>query len=280
MTRTSYIGAVSRDNEHGFFVDFGIMPQESENSNFAEAFNRALALQQEKKWDDSLNEYQKLIDLGRDAFSDSQAGAVYHNMAIIAAQKGDQMKAYIWAKKAVFLNPGNNLSREAYENYAKKVEIPSIPHQISNFDNLNKLLSSVPLDFWLIVSVILTLFSVRSSLKNLVERKKDRIAGVFEHAFPWKVYILGSAAAISITFSFFAYKRSQIATAVVLADKTPVQTVPGENKPVIFEAQAGLELEVLDSDSKFFKVRYPGAFTGWVNKSALELLSLSFRHEK
>jgi hypothetical protein len=39
------------------FVDFGIMPQENTSLNLNESFTQALALQQQKNWDESLKVY-------------------------------------------------------------------------------------------------------------------------------------------------------------------------------------------------------------------------------
>jgi tetratricopeptide (TPR) repeat protein len=253
------------------------MPQENVSQNFNELFGSALALQQEKKWDEALASYQKLLDQSRESLTAQQASVIYHNMSVIAFAKNDSLRAYVWSKKALHLNPANSQAREAFENYAKKVEVPSIPHQISGEDQLQKVISVVPVDVWLVSTIALLLFTVWIFLKYFIKVKKNKINGVFKKPPLWHGYILILVTAVFAAACFIGVKESRKQMAVVVAEKAPIQTVPGENKAVIFEAQSGMELEVLAADSNYFQVRYPGAFTGWVNKDQVELLSLSFR---
>lgn len=256
------------------------MPQDtvSQPKNFNELFSGALALQQEKKWDEALASYGQLLDQSLPNLSSQQAAVVYHNMSVVAYAKNDFLKAYVWSKKAVALDPSNQQTQESYLNYAKKVEIPSIPHQISGMDQVNKSIGAVPFDVWIIVTFALLLVTAWQLLKHVVQIKKDKLNGNFKKPSWWKEYALTAVIFMFAIVCFISYRESQIQHAIVVAEKAPIQTVPGENKPVILEAQAGLEVEVLAENDHYFQVRYPGAFTGWINRSQVELLSLSFRH--
>ena len=83
-------------------------------------------------------------------------------------------------------------------------------------------------------------------------------------------------ALLMLSGSYIRYQDLVTTRALVISEKAQVQTAPGENKPVIFELQSGQELEVLRADQGYFQVRYPGAFSGWIKKTQLEILSLSF----
>lgn len=253
------------------------MPQESSSLNLNENFTQALALQQQKNWDESLTAYQKILDEGQQNITDTQASVVYHNMSTVAHEKGDGFKAYVWSKKAFNLNPSNEQAKQVYEVYAKSFNAPNIPHQISDFDHVQNVMAKVPVDLAFILSVLLILGSLGLAMKNWVLRRKNLSTGEYSEIRKWPVYVLSIIAAASLMLSYFSYQNLQKQTAIVIADKAQIQTVPGENKPVIFEAPAGLELEVLSSDQNFFQVRYAGAFSGWVNKAQIELLSLTFQ---
>lgn len=253
------------------------MPQENNSLNLNESFTQALALQQQKNWDESLTAYQKVLDEGQQNLTDAQASVVYHNMSTVAHEKADGFKAYVWSKKAFNLNPSNEQARQVYEVYAKSFNAPNIPHQISDFDHLQNVLAKVPVDLAFSLSVLLVLGSLGLALKNWVLKRKSLSTGEYSQVRKWPVYVLSIFAVFSLSVSYSSYKSSQKKTAIVIADKAQIQTVPGENKPVIFEAPAGLELEVLSYNENFFQVRYTGAFSGWVNKSQIELLSLTFQ---
>jgi tetratricopeptide (TPR) repeat protein len=259
------------------FVDFGIMPQENTSLNLNESFTQALALQQQKNWDESLKVYQKTLDEGRQNLTDAQASVIYHNMSILAHEKADGFKAYVWSKKAFHLNPSNDQAKQIYEVYAKSFNAPNISHQVSDFDHVQNVIAKVPVDLAFSLSVLLILGSLALALKNWVLKRKSLSTGEYSEIRKWPVYVLSTLAVFSLGLSYFSYKSSQKQIAIVIAEKAQVQTVPGENKPVIFEAPAGLELEVLSFNENFFQVRYKGAFSGWVNKSQIELLSLSFQ---
>ncbi|MGZ3689891.1 MAG: hypothetical protein ACXVAX_00220 [Pseudobdellovibrio sp.] len=254
------------------------MPQESVSQNLNDLFGQALALQKDKKWDESLTAYQKIIDLGPDQLGTTQASVLYHNMSTVAFEKSDFLKAYIWSKKAVSLNPANQQAVESLEVYAKKVEIPNIPHQISNFDNFEKIIDLAPLDLWMVLTLIILLLTFRQWLKRFVLIKKNQAQGIYQKPSAWLVYILSILSVVTLVLGAIRYESSLKQQAIVIADKAPVQTVPGDNKPVIYEVPAGAELDVLSEKDNYFQVRYPGAFSGWVSKNQLELMSLTFRH--
>lgn len=288
----SYIAALVRDNEERLFVDFGYMPQENEstsnsaenttpasNSSYTQLFDQALSLQQQKNWDESLTTYQKLLDQSLVQMNSSQASVVYHNMSTIAFEKTDYLKAYAWSKKAVVLNPGNQLARESLEVFSKKFEVPVVARQISSYDYLKKEVSKLPLDAWILLSLVLIFVTVWLALKAFLTNKKNQLAENFLKAPKWPIYIALIVSLLIISITYVRYLDSSTPRAIVIADTAQVQTAPGENKPVIFEAQAGLELEVLKFDQGYFQIRYPGAFAGWINKTQLEILSLSFEQK-
>lgn len=254
------------------------MPQD-----YMQLFDQALALQQQQNWDSALSTYQTLLSKQLNqksnelsTFQAPQASVVYHNMSTIAHQKGDILKAYVWSKKSLTLNPDNQLAREAFEHYSKKFEVPIIPHQITNFDNFKAIISKGSPDVWLTLSFVLIFTSIWLILKNIMTSKKNKLANDFSAISKWPAYILVSVAFLVLTITYIRYQDSTVLRGIIIASTAQIQTAPGENKSVIFEAQAGLELEVLKLSQGYYQVRYPGAFTGWVNNSQLETLGLNF----
>lgn len=285
----SYIAALVRDNEERLFVDFGYMPQENDsptnsaenttatnNSSYNQLFDQALALQQQKDWDASLNAYQKLLDQSLEQLTTSQASVVYHNMSTIAYEKADYLKAFVWSKKAVVLNPRNQLARESSEAFAKKFDTPVIAQQTSTYEYLKKGVSKLPLDAWIVLSLTLIFVTIWLAFKTALTTKKNQQAENFSVPSKWPNYVALFFSLLVISITYVRYLDHTTPRAIVIVQSAQVQTAPGENKPVIFEAQAGLELEVLKLDQGYFQIRYPGAFAGWINKTQLEILSLSF----
>lgn len=264
------------------------MPQENETHkssfqadvSYTQAFDHALALQQQQKWDSSLEAYQKLLDQSVMELNASQASAIYHNMSTVAYEKGDLLKAYIWSKKSLSLNPSNQLAQDSFAQYSKKIEIPTIAHQITNFDNFKSIVSKISLDAWLVLSLILIFSTLRLALKNILIRKKNLLANNFHTPSKLPLFLTTTLCLFVISMTYIRYQEAKTLRALVIVEKAQVQTAPGENMPIIFEAQAGLEIEVLKFEQGYFQVRYPGAFSGWIKKAQLEILGLAFEQQK
>lgn len=263
------------------------MPQENEiqknsmqaNVSYTQAFEQALALQQQQKWDASIEAYQKLLDQSVKEMSASQASVIYHNMSSSAYEKGDLLKAYIWSKKSLSISPSNQIAQKSFAEYSKKVETPIIAHQITNLDYFKSVISKAPLDTWLILSLILIFSTTWLALKNTLTRKKNMLANNFSALPKWPLFLIAAICLLVISTTYIAHQEASTPRALVIAEKAQVQTAPGENMPVIFEAQAGLEIEVLKFEQGYFQVRYPGAFSGWIKKEQLEILSLAFEQK-
>lgn len=274
-----------RDNQQSFFVDFGSMPQENEipqqeGAPTHQLFNQALALQQQQKWDSALEAYQAIIKNNSNDLSVFQASALYHNMSTVAYAQGNFLKAYAWSKKSLALQPNNQLAKESLEQYSKKVEAPSVARHLTSYDSFKYVISKTPVDVWLSASLLLILFSCWLLVKNIIVTKKNRLANNYSNPPRWPIFLvlvitLGLGFATYVSYTDYSTPR-----AIVIVDKAAVQTAPGENKSVIFEAQAGLELEVLKFDRGYYQIRYPGAFSGWINSSQLEFLGSNFKQSE
>lgn len=265
-----YIGAVLRDNRRYFFVDFGSMPQE--NVSFQQLFEQALSSQQQKNWDVALDLYQQALDKGQSQITKQQTSIIYHNMSSVAFEKADFLKAYIWSKKSLALNPHNQLAQDAFAQYLKKFDPPKVAHQISTYENLQNMTQIASVDVWTLLSIFLVAASLRLFLKSIFENKKNLINQVEKKSFSFLTLAITILSLISIGFTALSWSRENTNYGLILTDKSPIQTAPGENKPVIYESQAGVEVEVLQFEADYIQVSYPGAFSGWVSKKNIELL--------
>ena len=248
--------------------------------SYRQLFDEALALQQQKNWDASLGVYLKILDQNKAELNVFQAAAIYHNMSSIAYQKGDLLKAYVWSKKSLTLQPSNSMAEESFLFYSKKFQPPSVAHHISNLDNLKMITAKTPLDVWIILSLILVFVSFWLMLKNMITSKKNQLANDFKPLPKAPIYIMLIITSLVISISYIRYLEASTSRGIVIAEKAQVQTTPGENKSIIYEAEAGLELELLKFEKGYYQIRYPGAFSGWVKDSQIEALSLDFKHEK
>lgn len=270
------MAALVRDNLKKVRVDFGSMPQDNVPPNLAvqQLFDQALSTQQQKNGDEALKLYQQALDKGQAALTSAQLSVVYHNMSTIAYDKSDFLHAYVWSKKALALDPGNHIAQQAFEQYAKKFEKPNIAHQISTSQNIQKGLEKAPIDLLYLVCLVLFVATLRLFFKSILTKRKNHIEMVPDNTFAWKPLVSFLFLLVFLGLTAVRHTLDQRTLAIFL-DKTGVQTAAGENKPVIFEAQSGLEVEVLQFSDSYAQVRYPGAFSGWVPLKNLEVLTYS-----
>lgn len=259
------------------------MPQDKNafQQQFNTQFQQALALQQEKKWDDAVSKYQSLLDQGLNNLSDEQASALYYNLSAIAYEKGDFLQSYIWSKKSVSLNSENSFAKQISAEILKKYQPVQIPHQISTVESLQKItLKNVSIDILLVGFLVFFGLTIFMALKSLLMKKKNQIES--ENESIQKKYSIAplisffSFLIVSCAFLFLVvikWTDLSVPKAIVARDNTSVQTASGADQAVIYTASAGLEVDILKIEADYVQIRYPGAFSGWVLKKNLELLS-------
>ncbi|OFZ28665.1 MAG: hypothetical protein A2622_06140 [Bdellovibrionales bacterium RIFCSPHIGHO2_01_FULL_40_29] len=259
------------------------MPQDEMTiqQQFPQLFQQGLADQQNKKWDDALGKYQTLLDQSQNSLTNTQASVVYHNMAVCAFEKVDLAKTYIWSKKAITLNSRNQIAQDFYSEISQKFQPPQVPHQISAIESLQKVaLKNVSMDTMIIVSFILLSASFYLGLKNWLIRRQNRLEAESTSTFKKNPLGLTVGFASMVIFTslvifLLAVKWTDFKTpkALIAIDKTLVQTASGGNQAVIYDAGIGLEVDVLKIEADFVQIRFPGAFSGWVKKENLEILT-------
>lgn len=255
------------------------MPQENGNTEanqtvtFQQLFDQALSAQQQKKPDEALQLYKEALDLGQNTRSAAEISVVYHNMSTIAFEKSDFLHSYTWSKKALALNPGNPMAQQAFAEYVKKFEVPSIARQISTSQNIQKGIEKIPIDVLYVLGLILLFSTLHLFFKRILTQRKNQIEMKFEKATSWQMWVSFLTFVFVLILTGIRHDLST-QTRAIIVDKTGIQTAAGENKPVIYEAQAGLEVEVIQLAENFAQIRYPGAFSGWVPIKNLEILAL------
>lgn len=234
-------------------------------------FNEALALQQQKNWDGALAAYSRLLDFGPKVLETPQLSAIYHNMSAVAAQQSDHLKAYVWNKLALHHNSFNKEALAASRIYEQAFSPPGLLQKLSGYEVLQRSAAKVPADAWLVSALIFSAFFLQRLSRAAIRHKEFDQRKSFWSVPRWSLYALAASALLGFFATFLAFTEQGKIRAYVLTSSAPVQTAPGENKSVIFEAPGGIELEVLGEQDGFIQVRRAGVFSGWVLRSQLAL---------
>ena len=141
-------------------------------------------------------------------------------------------------------------------------------------------LKNISFDFLLIGFLTFFLITLFLSFKIWLTRKKDQIESEslsVQKKQPFASWFgLMGFITLSGIFLFLAvlkWSDLSVMKAIIAVDNTSVQTATGGHQATIYDASIGLEVDILKIDSDFVQIRYPGAFSGWVAKKNLEILS-------
>lgn len=81
---------------------------------------------------------------------------------------------------------------------------------------------------------------------------------------------------LSFLFAYFTYSaykdEHQQNFAVVMQANAYMKSAPVETMNAATAVQAGLKVEIIDTDKNWFKIKLPNDKTGWIQKSSLELI--------
>ena len=244
-----------------------------------EAFNEAISLHQNKKYEEARAAYLKLLDKGQpDHLTQEQASTVSQNIAVLYMQQGDVNLAYVYNKKALTLNPQNTAAVQFHKNALNTFKIPEIPREIPPLEQLNNLgLKYIPFELLAALVLIFIYFVFKTFFRFLIERKKTLIANTLPKPLHWKFYVFTLGLVLSTALLGVKYQESHQATGIIKSPQVAVQTAAGANQAVITEVNFGHVVQILQTKEVdgviYAQIKVPGAFSGWIKKADLETLN-------
>jgi len=257
------------------------MSQTTETMQPEQIFNQALALQNQKKYDEALTEYKKLLDISQLTGSNvnaEQVSAASHNISLIYLEQKQDSLAAVYNQKSLALNPRNSAAEKLFEQHKNWVTQPNFNREITWQENLNSVgFKFLSIELLLISTGILLFFLIKKYFAFLISQKKFETGSESRPQLQWSFYSLLFFTTIAVIFCFLKWMDQSKTKALILANNVQLTTLPGENQAVITDLSQGLVVEVLKStvvnEQVYVQTKYPGAFSGWVKKQDLELLN-------
>lgn len=244
-----------------------------------DAFNEAISLHQNKKYDEALAAYMKLLDKSQsETLTREQASTISQNIAVLYMQQGNTNLGYIYNKKALSLNPQNSAAAELSKNTLSSFKVSEITRDIPAIEQINNLgLKYMPMEL-LAVFVLLFIYLVLKNLfRFLVERKKALTVNKLPAGLNWSFYAFLSGLFICTVLWGVKYNESLQMTGIIKSPSAAVQTAAGANQAIITEVSFGQVVQILqtkDVDGTIYaQIKVSGAFSGWIKKADLETLN-------
>ena len=245
-------------------------------ADFQQNFQKALSLQQDKKYDEALTAYKSLLqqnpDLSRDQIAD-----ISYNAALASFSKQDYLQSYVYNQKALLLHPRHSQATELGAKIKTHFQVKATPHDISLLENLNKAgLDSFPVEIlWFAATVFLVVF-LRSIFNFYLTRKKEIMENLKFSRYAFKNYVW---LVLFLAFSFVAGMKileERTPKALIKSEYAVLKTAAGENQASLSELPGGSLVHILRvskiDDIQYFQIKYPGGISGWAKKDDLELI--------
>lgn len=246
-------------------------------AEFHHQFQKALSLQQEKKYDEALSAYKSLLeqnpDLSRDQIAD-----ISYNAALTSFNKQSFLESYVYSQKALLLNPRHDQALELVAKIKTQFQVKATPHDISLIENLNKAgLQIVPVEaLWVLTTLFLVIF-LRSFFSYVLNRKKEILENLKFSRFSFKNYFWLVLFLIFSYFSGLKIWEEQIPKALIRTEQASLKTAAGENQATLADLPGGSLVHILRvakiDEILYFQIKYPGGISGWAKKDDLELIS-------
>lgn len=246
-------------------------------------FQKALSLQQEKKYDEAMAVYKSLMQGKADQSLDltpEQIADISYNAALASFGQQNYLQSYVFNQKALLLRPSHPQAQALSDKIKTHFQVKAIPHEITLIENLNKAgLEVIPLEIlWLSGTMLLALF-LKNILSFYLRRKKELEDNKQLSHFSLKNY-LGLFLGMSL-FLLAAIKiwDHQIPKALISREQAALRTAASDTAATVSELPGGSLVHILrqltHQDVSYFQVKYPGSVSGWVKEADLEIIDRS-----
>ncbi len=249
--------------------------------NYEIEFQKALTLQQEKKYDEAIAVYQQILDQGlaTKALSKEQAADIYHNLSLSFRYKQDDLKSFIYNQKSIHFNPYQAEAKNLTEVLKKDFQVKSIPHEISVTEQMNNLgLSYFPVEGLWVAALIFLILAGRKTMIFYFDKKRSYLENTASPVLDFKVFVfLFLFVALGLLAGLKAWDELT-PKAYIAVETVNLMTAAGPNQAILTDLPGGTLVEVLRTAKinsiDYYQIKYSGGVSGWVDKNQLELLYL------
>jgi len=213
-------------------------------------------------------EYQKALDIYFDIENEHKGSAdMYQNMAIAAAESGQDALAILYYEKVLKINPGNKKIKRDLDVIRKRnTELNDPPPLMFHLQLINQVAGILTANTWASLSLLFffiscTLFVFRYPFTNL--KRNDWIEIVVICMF------------FLLTFLLASYRNNQIyhSNAMIVTDSdTSLKKGPDQSSPDISDLPAGSKVFIKDQIEQWSLITTEQGDTGWIPTSSAKTI--------
>lgn len=213
-------------------------------------------------------EYQKALDIYFDIENEHKGSpGMYQNMAIAAAESGQDALAILYYEKVLKINPGNKKIKKDLDVIRKRnTELDDPPPLMFPLQIRNRLAGILTANAWASLSLFFlliscTIFVFRYPLTNF--KRND-----------W-IVVVGTFMIFLLTFLLASHRNNQIyhnIAMIITASDTSLKKGPDQASPDISDLPAGSKVYIIDQIGQWSLVSTEPGDTGWIPKSSAKTI--------
>lgn len=238
---------------------------ETQPESLLSIFESGLKFYSEKKFSEAQKEFEKALQL------DPLNATLSYNLGLTFMELKQIGPAAAYLRKAKELDPVSRDIAHAWDSFTEKNRIPEPPRSLSMWDILLQNIRSVPHILLYFLAFVATFAFGLTLLRWAKEKRKT------EEMDPSPAWVLISSVFVLLTFSLYAIKlyEKNIPKGTLLAETSSIKSAPEESSSEITQFLGGMEVFVFEAKGDWFKIQYPGSFSGWVKADSLMITTLT-----
>ena len=242
------------------FADFFYAHSQEEAG---EIFDRANKLYMNEKFQESVDEYTKILNIGY------KSGAIYYNLGNVYYKLGNIGKTILFYEKANKIISGD----EDLDNNLKLAKlfiadkITTIP-EIFYIRYFRKFASIFGTSGW--IKIFLTLYIILNLIicgRIIIKNRKIRI-------ILNRIIFLSSIVTAFVLFVliYSNYQLNRVDGAIIMSEKVNVSSSPIEGSTELFSIHEGTKVKIKRAQGKWIEISLPDGKVGWITKNHIEII--------
>ncbi len=228
-------------------------------------FQSATAAYKSHKLDDARQLFTQFL-------SQTQSSEAFYDLGLVEYDSKNIGSAVAFWRKALELDPHNQLANDSLNFIQKKIEHPELNRQNDTYEVLrDRVLNHAQIEYLFLLTAFVFAATFWLLLAYFGERKRSREQELPAPAIPWVAGVMLAILLLSTFVSGAKLYDLNIARATVLPSRIQVMSAPDAESTQLFELFEGLEVIVESSQGDYLQVTFPGGMTGWTLKKNLML---------
>ena len=230
-------------------------------------FQQATEAYKSHKFDDARQLFTQFL-------SQTPSSEAYYDLGLVEFDSKNLGPAVAFWRKAIELDPHNQLANDSLSLVQKRIEHPELNRQSDFYEVLReRVLNHAQIEYLFLLTAFIFAAASWLLLSYLGERKKSREQELAAPPIPWVAGLLFCILTLSTLVSGAKLYDLNIPRATVLPNKIQVLSAPDPESTQLFELFEGVEVIVESSQGDYLQVTFPGGMTGWTLKKNLLLTS-------